>query len=200
MIKKIIKVADWLLTLFTLLALLYLWFAPPSIPQGKVLVTQAYLDSLAEIANQPPKIEIDVDTFWKDTTIYAEKEPPTPTDQGEAFSYADSLITPDVSVWVWDRVNKLGIIEDRRWAYRLHVPYTIYNRTTIYRPVPKPYPVYVEKNYQANPKIRYYGMLGIGNMKSLEGGVVYRNKFIGGAQAGFLANDAIFQLKLGVVF
>jgi hypothetical protein len=176
------------------------WLAPPKIPAGKVLVTQAYLDSLADIANQPPKIEIVVETVWKDTTIYIDKDPPTPTDEGEHYAYADSLKTPEVSIWVWDKISKYGIIEDRKWAYRLHVPLRITERHTIYQPVPKPYPVYVERNYQQNPKIRYYGMAGWGNIKSIDGGVIYKQRFMAGAQAGFLADQAVFQAKIGIVF
>jgi len=141
-----------------------------------------------------------VDTFWKDTTIYIEKDPPTPTDQGEYYNYADSLKTPEVSIWVWDKISKYGIIEERKWARRLHVPIRITERTTIYQPVPKPYPVYIERNYQSNPKIRYYGMAGFGNLKSLDAGLIYRDKFIGGAQGGVMGDNAVFQVKLGLIF
>jgi len=186
-----------LLILMGILA--YLWFFP-RIPAGRIMVTQTYLDSLADIANQPPRIEIKIDTFWNDTTIYIEKEPPTPTDQGMAYTYTDSVKTPELSFWIWDRISKYGIIENRRTAYRLHVPFRITERTTIFQPVPKPYPIYVERSSQQNPRIRYYGMIGWGNIKGVDGGFIYKDRIIGGAQAGILGNEAVFQAKLGLVF
>lgn len=173
----------------------YLWFAPPKIPQGKVLVTQAYLDSLADIANQPPEIIEDTDTVWlKPDTVYIEKDPPTPTDQGEHYAYADSLKTPEVSIWVWDKISKYGIVEERKWAYRLHVPYRITQRQTIYRPMPMPYPV--PANPINHPKIRYYGMVGFGTQFTVDGGVLYNNRLMAGAQGG----KDLAVVKVGVVF
>ncbi len=175
----------------------YLWFTPPKIPAGKVLVTQAYLDSLAAIANQPPEIIEDTDTVWpKPDEVYIEKNPPTPTDQGQHYAYADSLISPEVSVWVWDKISKYGIVEERKWAYRLHVPFSITKQRTIYQPVPKPYPIYVERNYQQNPKIRYYGMVGFGTQFTVDGGIFYNDKFMVGAQGG----KDLAVVKLGLVF
>lgn len=173
----------------------YLWFTPPKIPAGKVLVTQAYLDSLAAIANQPPEIIEDTDTVWlKPDTVYIEKNPPTPTNQGEHYAYADSLISPEVSVWVWDKISKYGIIEERKWAYRLHVPYRITQRQTIYRTIPKPYPVPAKPIN--HPKIRYYGMVGFGTQFTVDGGILYNNRIMVGAQGS--KNLAV--VKVGLVF
>ena len=173
-----------------------LFYRPFPVPEGKVLVSKSYLDSLADIANQPPKIEIVVDTFWKDTTIYIEKDPPTATDQGEHYAYADSLKTPEVIIWVWDKISKYGIVEQRKWAYRLHVPFSITKQRTIYQPVPKPYPIYVERNYQQNPKIRYYGMVGFGTQFTVDAGVFHNDRLIYGAMAG----KDLAVVKLGLVF
>lgn len=177
-----------------------LWFAPTQMPDGKVLVSQTYLDSLASIADQPPEVIIEYDTVWNDTIIYEEKEPPAPIDEGESYTYTDSLITPDISIWLWDNVSKKGIITKREWAYRLHTPYYITESKTIFQPVPKPYPVYVEREYQRNPRIRYYGMAGWGNLKSLDGGIIFNDKYIGGLTAGIMGGEAVFQAKVGILF
>lgn len=173
----------------------YLWFAPPKIPQGKVLITQAYLDSLAHIANQPPTIVEDIDTVWlKPDTVFIEKEPPTPTDTGQHYTYADSLISPEVSIWVWDKISKYGIVEERKWARRLHVPFSITKQKTIYRTIPKPYPV--PPKPINHPKIRYYGMVGFGTQFTVDGGVLYNDKFMAGAQGG----KDLAVVKVGLVF
>lgn len=173
------------------------WFAPVRIPEGKVVISQTFLDSLNEIANRPPEIVTVYDTTKpKPEIIYVEKAPPTPTDQGEYFDYADSLKTPEVSVWVWDKISKYGVVENRKWATRVHVPLRITERQTIYQPVPMPYPVHVERNYQNNNRIRYYGMVGYGTHFTVDAGVFHNDRLIYGAMGG----KDLAVVKLGLVF
>lgn len=176
------------------------WFAPQKIPKGKVLVSQAYLDSLGEIARKPPKVVIEYDTIWRDTTYQGENEPPKPSDQGQEYTYKDSIISPEVNIWLWDRISKEGIFLGRKWAYRLNVPYLITKEITLFQPVPMPYQSEPISKYRPPPDgdNRYYAQIGYNFYQGgiVGGGGVIRKNWILGAEAG----KKQLEVKVGLIF
>lgn len=169
------------------------WFAPLRLPEGKVLVSQGYLDSLYAIAI-PDTVEL-TDTIWlKPDTVRIEKESPIPKPDGEVLAYTDSLATPDLTVWVWDRIRLNGTFESREWAYRLNTPYYVTREITITQPVPMPYPVLTDNSRT----YKFYGQVGYDFMQGslVGGGGIVRGRWMLGLEGG--RNQ--FEVKTGVLF
>jgi hypothetical protein len=164
------------------------------IPAGSVLIKRNFLDSLQNISSLPPTIIERIDTFWQDSIVYVEKEPPVFETKDEFYLYEDSLKTESVSVWIWDKINMYGIIVDRKWAYRLNVPITITREVKVYQPFPMPYPVDREKVERK----KYYAMLGYdlkGQALTVEAGLIYKRHLFG-IETGL--NQ--FVVKSGIMF
>jgi len=109
---------------------------PPGyqIPEGKVLVSQGFLDSLVAIANLPP------DTIPGDTVkikgdiVYVPKRIPVPYPvDPETNLYTDSIVNDSIDVHIEIMVK--GIISRWNWQYR---PIIHSFETIIERPVPMP--------------------------------------------------------------
>jgi hypothetical protein len=167
----------------------------PRVPEGKVVVSKVYLDSLAMIASQVPDTVEKSDTIWlKPDTVRVEKEPPIPIPVGEILAYSDSLVTPDLTVWLWDRIRRDGIIENRQWAYRLNLPYYVTREVSIYKPVPMPYPVIQKRRVM----YKYYAQAGydLRHGSLVFGGGVIRGSWMVGLEGG---KDQL-EVKAGIIF
>lgn len=106
------------------------------IPEGKVLVSQSFLDSLEVIANLPPDT-IPGDTIRiKGDIVYvpAEVPEPVPIDPETNF-YADSIVNDSIDVRA--EITTFGIITKWDWFYR---PITFTTETIIEKSVPLPVP------------------------------------------------------------
>jgi len=169
---------------------MYLWLRPCPVPQGKVVVTKGWLDSLNAIANQPPetlRIETPSPPDTVEKPIYVPV--PAPVDSNR-LAYHDSLVTPQFSMHVLDTIQKgTGLIISRKWRWRLFVPEKI--ETVITKPFPMPYPV--EKPVK---EWQYFGKVWIGNGLQLEGGAIYKGRWIVGTKAGLHS----VEIGGGVVF
>ena len=124
------------------------------IPNGKLLVSQTFLDSLAEVANRPPKVTIKVDTFKMPYPVYVNVPVPVPTPVGDANYYQDTLKNNHLMVVVRDTVRN-NCISYRDFEYRLFVPLTIEKTITINYPVPIPYKVVERVTYKWHAGIGY---------------------------------------------
>jgi hypothetical protein len=167
----------------------------PKIPEGKILVNRAYLDSLTMVADLPPDTIEHIDTAWlKPDTIRIEKEPPVPNQEGEVLAYSDSLVTPDLTVWLWDRIRKDGIIENRQWAYRLNLPYYITREIITTKTLPMPYPVVRERKQGYS----FYGQVGYDFIQGslVGGGGIIQGRWMLGLEGG----KNHFEVKTGILF
>ena len=155
------------------------------IPDGFVLVKQSELDSLNAISQLPP------DTVLKIDTLYVKKK-------GEAVTHPevkdstvlDSLIRPDLKVYLKDSYNSRGI--KREWNYRIICPELIKSTYTINNYVPKP--VFIENVKKET--YHYYIMVGYGfNGISGSGGVV-KGRYMLGLDVG----KSQASIKAGILF
>lgn len=156
-----------------------------NVPDGFLLIKQSELDSLNAISQLPP------DTIIKIDTVYIEKK-------GEAVTHPevkdstvlDSLITPDLKVYLKDTYFSWGI--RREWNYRMNCPEIIKRTYTINNYVPRP--VFIERVEKES--YRYYLMLGYGlNGLNGSGGIV-RGRYMLGLDVG----KSQASVKAGILF
>lgn len=170
----------------------YLLYFTPKVPDGSILVTAQFIDSLNAVANRPPVVVTRVDSVSVKDTVYVEKTPPVFVEVDSVLHYSDSLKTDDVSVFVDDMITRNGIVLKRKWAYRLHVPVMITKEVHVSTPVPIPYEqVNRQRNYKFYAGVSY--SIYDGN-PSIEGGIVRKNRLLLGAELGHK------KLELGVKF
>lgn len=164
-----------------------------------VLVTQAFLDSLKDIANRSPIVTIHDsiihDTVW--IPQHHDPQPqPNPTDT-TLHNYEDSLKIKD-SVNVSIKFSTTGFVKGGiDWLYK---PIYHIKETTIDRPVPYPVdrevPVYMYKT-------GYYLSLaadGTTNMFMMGGDfdIITKNDYIYGIQYRRFGKENIYGVKFGV--
>ena len=167
------------------------------VPEGKLLVSQEFLDSLTYIANLPPiiivKDSIIHDTIWIKDTHYPE---PIPIDT-TLNQYEDSLYikdTVDVSI----RFQTTGVVKEGiHWTFK---PIYHIRETIIEKPVP--YPV-IEKVPVPTYKTGIYisGVAGGNDNVFIFGSdldIVSKNDYIYGFQYRRFGNDNIYGVKFGV--
>lgn len=162
-----------------------------SVPKGSIVISKSYMDSLMNI--QPDTITRYDTIPSPPDTVRLVKEVPVPVylEDSTLIAYHDSLVNDKVSIHILDTITNRGIIKNREWRVRYFIPQYIINENTIIKPVPTPYP-YCEKK-----KVRVYTSLGLGSSEfSVEGGVVFRDRFTFGVQAGNLGT----QVKVGYIF
>lgn len=155
------------------------WLVLTKPPDGMILVSKAWLDSLSNIKEDTITR---IDTIWaKPDTVIVVKRIPSPTYSNDSLklAYHDSLVNADLSVHVFDTVSSKGILLFRRWEYNLRVPRLISKEVTILKPFPTPYPVH-------SMPYTYYGGVGY---NFIEGGLtgeigLVRGRFMLGVQAG----------------
>ena len=167
------------------------------VPEGKVLVSQEFLDSLTYIANKPPTIivkdSIIYDTIWIKDTHYPEPIPINST----LNQYEDSLYikdTLDVSI----KFQTTGIIKDGiHWTFK-----PIYHIREIKIDRPVPYPVVQEVPIPTYKTGFYLSGVAMGNDKLFIFGsdldIVSKNDYIYGFQYRRFGNDNIYGVKFGV--
>jgi hypothetical protein len=152
-----------------------------SVPKGSIVISKSYMDSLMNI--QPDTITRYDTIPSPPDTVRLVKEVPVPVylEDSTLIAYHDSLVNDKVSIHILDTITNRGIIKNREWRVRYFIPQYIINENTIIKPVPTPYP-YCEKK-----KVRVYTSLGLGLSEfSVVGGVVFRDRFTFGVQAGNL--------------
>ena len=162
-----------------------------AVPKGSIVISQSYMDSLMNI--KPDTITLYDTIPSPPDTIRLVKEIPIPVylEDSTLIAYHDSLVNEKVSIHIMDTITNKGIIKNREWQVRYFIPQYIIKESTIIKPVPTPYP-YCEKK-----KVRVYTSLGLGLSEfSVEGGVVFRDRFTFGVQSGNLGT----QLKVGYIF
>ena len=166
------------------------------IPEGKVLVSQKFLDSLAYVANLPPVIivkdSIIHDTIWIKETHYPE---PIPIDN-TLNQYVDSLFIKD-TVDVAIKFQSTGLVKGGiHWTFK---PIYHIKEITIEKPVPYPIPYEV-------PVITYKtgvylsGVAGGNSNRFIFGSdldFVAKNDYIYGFQYRRFGNENIYGVKYG---
>jgi len=168
------------------------------VPEGKVLVSQKFLDSLTYVANLPPdtivKETVVYDTVWI-TEVHDPQPQPDPTDS-TLNVYRDSLVikdTVDVSIKFKTRGLLEGGIE---WTFK---PIYHFKEITIEKPVPYPIPYEV-------PVITYktgFYLSGVagGNDNTFIFGsdldFVGKNDYIYGLQYRRFGDENIYGVKFG---
>lgn len=199
-VKEIITVAIILL-IAGFLAGFFVKRPTYKVPEGKVLVTQNFLDSLTYIANLPPTVIVK-DTVIKDTVwIPVTTEPdfvPNP-DIPQANIYTDHLLvedTIDVKIQFKSTGELIGGIE---WMYK---PIFHIKEITIEKPAP--YPV-IQEVLVTDYRTGWYlsGSFGTENKGNeiLFGAnldIVGKNSYIYGLEYRRLAGTDFYGIKLGI--
>ena len=130
-------------------------------PDGAVLVSQAYLDSLITEAGKPAQVVIKDSIWYKDTIIFIDRPVPLPMldSSHQLRVYRDSVITD--SLRLWDEIHVKGTLEKHLTWYKP----VIFERTVI-ETITKPYPVPVNIPVESNRREVYLSALFGGNIKS----------------------------------
>lgn len=170
-----------------------------TLPEGKVIVSQKFLDSLTYIANLPPVI-VKKDSIVRDT-IWLEKA----TDPTSNIDPVDSTITViNSNLYIKDTIDtkinfkiKGELIGKIKWSFN---PIYHYKIITIDRP--KPYPI-IEKVYKDKYRNGYYlsGNLGGNNRMFLLGAdidIVTKNDYIYGIRYQKFGDNNIYSVKVGI--
>jgi hypothetical protein len=162
-------------------------------PDGSVLVSQAFIDSLRSIANKPPIVIIKDSIVYRDTVIYIIKDPPIPIDTiNKLRIYRDSIYNDSIRVWTEMHIN--GSLEVFNQWYR---PIIHYRTKTI--EIPKPYPVPHE--VPVNKSGLYVSsIIGGGSRFMIGASVDYLNKkdVSYGMQYQRYGNDNIYGIRIGI--
>lgn len=172
--------------------IIYLWFTPAGIPEGKVLVSESFLDSLKKIANLPPDTVVKWDTIYRYRQQVVQTNP-TPTDTtSTVYEYRDSLKTSDIHVFITDSISRKGVVKYRNWRWSILSPRFIVKEVTVQKPVPLPYAV------ERKVYFSYYGQVGY---NFIQGGItgevgIVKNRFMIGAEGG----KSFAAIKVGVLF
>lgn len=169
------------------------------VPEGKVLVTQVFLDSLQYIANLPPVITTDT-IYIHDTVKVIIKTKPLPQPdpkQPNINTYRDTLfVEGKVDVNIMFKTS--GLLEDGvQWEYT-----SIIKEITTIIEKPVPYPVKYEVPVITYKTGIYLSIAAGGNNKSfLFGGdldIVLKNDYIYGAQFRRFGDENIYGVKFGI--
>lgn len=168
------------------------------IPEGMVLVSQRFLDSLTFIANLPPTIIVKDSIIRNTVRIVITNPDPQPDPENPALTiYNDSLVVQD-TIDVKIRFKTTGLLFGPiEWTY---TPILHFREITIEKPVP--YPV-IEKVPVNVYKTGYYLSFAAGGNenKFLFGSdldIVTKNSYIYGLQYRRLGNENIFGVKIGI--
>lgn len=164
----------------------------PCPPDGYRLIRQSEIDSINTIASRPPVVRVDT-IIIRDTLIKIVNKPlPEPaTIDSVTTAYYDSLIGPDVHVYISDLIA--GRLLSRQWAYRpiirqITIDSTIYVPQIVtignYRPIGGIYPsigvIYINKVYPAIGMTYIHGGLSISAQSSS-----VESRLLLGLQVGF---------------
>lgn len=140
--RKILDRIIAILAVGFLLALtfIYLGHKKPCPPDGYVLVSQEFIDSLQAIAEMPPEVIVKDSVVYVDNIIYVSNEDPVPEPDPidpELNCYRDSVVNDSVNVWV--EIKTRGVVEQLRIGYKpiIHIREITINQ-------PAPYPVIEE--------------------------------------------------------
>ena len=147
-------------------------------PQGAVLVSQSYLDSLVAEARKPAQVVIKDSVRHKDTIIYIDRPVPLPMldSSHQLRVYRDSIITD--SLRLWDEIHVNGTLEKHLTWYKP----VIFERIET---ITKPYPVPVNIPTEIDRREVYLSALFGGNSK----GVVF------GGSLDYTYKDRTFGLQ-----
>lgn len=113
----------------------------------QTVVPDAWLDSLREVANRPPIIQYEDSIVYRDTTIYADRYIPVPTESTDSSSYyEDEYKDAYLRFTVRDSIANNRIIW-RDKDYQLFIP-THYRTRIVTETIPMPYPVKEQVQYK----------------------------------------------------
>lgn len=194
--KDFLKSGGLILLTVTILYLIYLreCKVQKCPPDGSIIVTEAFLDSLRDIAEKPPVIITKDSIIYLDTIIYITHNVPVPVViDGEYKVYRDSIVND--SIRVWDELHVKGSVE---WWDKWYKP--VIHQRKIYEFITKPYPVVLtipEKSHQL------YGSLifgGNGGSAAFGGGLDYINKnnYLYGVQYQRMIHENFFSVRIGM--
>lgn len=159
------------------------------IPESSVIVEQEWLDSLQQIAEKEPDIEVDT-VIFRDTIKVTEKiEQPIipPIEKNDTVIYRDTLESDYFNVFLHDRFANNMLIS-RHWNYEVFIEKETITET-IYQPVPLPYPV--EKDLPL-----LYGGFSAGlNTISADINVRINNNNFFGIGTGFIAGEHVIYMR-----
>lgn len=169
------------------------------VPQGKVLVSQEFLDSLNYIANLPPTIIVR-DTIIKDTVrilVHTYPQPIPDTENEKLLVYTDSLVIPD-TIDVQVRFKTTGLLEGPiEWSY---TPIFHLRETVIERFVP--YPVIQRIPFNVYRTGYYLSFVAGGNenmfLYGIDFDIVRNNSYIYGINYRRLGDQNIYGIKFGI--
>jgi hypothetical protein len=162
-------------------------------PDGSLLVSQSFIDSLRTIAEKPPLVIIKDSIVYRDTIIYIIKEPPTPIDTiDEIKIYRDSIYNDSIRVWTEMHID--GILKEFNQWYKPIIHYRI-KTVEIPKPYPVPYDVPVNKN-----GLYVSSIIGGGNKFMIGASIDYLNKkdVSYGMQYQRYGNDNIYGIRIGI--
>ena len=170
-------------------------FKEYKIPEGKQLISSAWLDSLSNI--KPDTVKIDTiiyDTKWYKTpadTIWL----PAEEVNDSIIHYEDSVDTEDLYLKFSADLNTNNFKLDPTYQYKLKVPKIIEKVVNIPYPVPQPLPV-------IEPKSQFYLTGGIGGnskafVPSIGVALITKKENYYGLDVSFLEEEKYLQLKLG---
>jgi len=138
-------------------------------PEGFILVTEGFIDTLQMIANAVPDTIRDTIRIKSDI-VYIDNPVPVPVSiDPEINFYTDSIVNDSINVW--SEITVKGFINKWDWRYR---PIIHRFETTIKKPVPMPVPYGVPVS-----KAGLYGSFGMGGNRSTfmsSGSLDYINK------------------------
>jgi hypothetical protein len=163
--------------------------------KDEMIIKKSVMDSIKAIANKPPIIKIDTFKIVGKTVYVNAKPLPKPVSNTDStiHTYKDSLINPEISVWLNDKVK--GVLIDRKWEYKPIVKQITVDKTVF---VPK-----MVDNFVSVPKngIFVYGMVGGNKNMFLPGAgidfITKKNTVIGGVYQRY-GSDNVFSVKLGI--
>jgi len=164
-------------------------------PAGKVLVSEAFIDSLKSL--KPDTVTIDSTKLLEPVIEYRDRPVPVPVKvEPDLLEYNDSIVND--STWLVVRSLVKGELVSQSYEFR---------RSVVLRTVKEPYPVLVDRPVYSAEELRtkYYGqLLATGNenmfMPGLQLGVITKNNTV---ISGMLLTDfnvSVFGVGVGKSF
>lgn len=161
------------------------------VPDGKVLVTKQFLDSIKNL--KPDTVRI-TKYIKRDTTIYKDRPIPFPIYIGNNTNvYVDSIINDSTYLIITDEIQ--GILKNRD---------IIIGRTEVHKYIHVPYPVIMERVVEKETETQQlvYGSIGIStNLQvlqgSIEAGYITKEDWLFGAQYQRIYDKNFYTIKLG---
>jgi len=163
------------------------------LPEGKELVTTAFLDSIKSLK---PEVIVKDSLIFKDSIVYRDRPIPSPKPLSPEINlYIDSIVNDSTHLIIKDQIK--GSLINREIEFK---------RAVLMTEIRTPYPVIVEREVNVyTPPFSIYGNVGMGGNKegfmgSLEIGVITKRNTILGGQVLTDFNNDFYVFKIGKVF